>query len=104
ELWRVADHDRIAWEIFQQRRILPATQRDHEQHVQVGTRFSNHPEGPEYSVLERPHRGIYQRPALVDALPWKVDRRSAFRIGPGSGVMEAGWQAPARQLQSGRQL
>src|SRR5262249_25815028 len=30
--------------------------------------------------------------------------RSSFRIGPGAGVMEAGWQAPARQLQSGGQL
>src|SRR5262249_36865467 len=36
--------------------------------------------------------------------PREVHRRSTFPIGPGASVMEARWQAPARQLQSSRQL
>src|SRR5262249_59254446 len=63
-----------------------------------------HPEGAKDPVLERPHRGVHQGPARVDPLPMEVHRRSTFRIGPGAGVMEAGWQAPARQLQSSGQL
>src|SRR5262249_28812502 len=34
----------------------------------------------------------------------KIHWRSSVRIGPGAGVMETRWQAPAWQLQSGGQL
>src|SRR5262249_47447765 len=66
--------------------------------------LGDHPEGAEDPVLERPHRGVHQGAAAVDPLPGEVHWQSSFRIGPGAGVMEAGWQAPARQLQSRGEL
>src|SRR5262249_14287991 len=104
ELGRVADHDRIAGEVRQQPWVLPAAQRDHQLKVLAGARLSYHPEGAKDADLDRPHQGVGQWAAAVDPLPGEVHWRSTFCIGPGAGVMEGGWQAPARQLQGGRKL
>ena len=104
ELRRVPDHDRVAGEVPEQRRVLPAAERDHQLQVQPRARLGDHPEGPEDPVLERPHRGVHQGPARVEAGPGEVHRRPPRRVRPGAGVVEVGRQAAARQLQGGGQL
>ncbi len=49
----IADHGRIAGEVAEQRRILPAAERNHELQIQPRARFGNQPEGPKDPVLQR---------------------------------------------------
>jgi hypothetical protein len=104
QLRRVPDHDRIAGEIPEQRRILPAAERDHQLQVQPRARLGDHPERPQDPVLECPHRRVHQGPIRVEARPGEVHRRPPRRVRPGASVVEVGRQAAARQLQGGGQL
>src|SRR5262249_26379549 len=102
ELRRVPDDDRIAREVAEHYRILPAAEGDHELQVEPRARLGDAPEGLQDSVLERSHRGVREWSAGVEARPGEVHPSPRVRIGPRTGVVETGWQAPARQLEGSR--